>query len=259
MTDTRTALVTTARETVRRVMRRAGYTVFATPAGHDLREALPVEQVAQGLVLQGVLERLDVSCVLDVGAHVGEFGTSLRAGGYAGAIVSFEPVAESFAALRDRAAGSPPWHVHHTALGARDGTASLGVARESNFSSFLAPSALAASRFAGSAVARREDVPVRRLDAVFDDVTAHLDDPRVLLKTDTQGWDLEVLEGAAGCLDRVAAVQMELSVRPVYEGGPAWTASLAVLAELGFRPAHLTTVSRDDALGIIELDALLIR
>ena len=51
----------------------------------------------------------------------------------------------------------------------------------------------------------------------------------MLLKTDTQGWDLEVIEGAAGCLERVVALQVELSVRPIYEGSPGW---LEVLARL---------------------------
>ncbi|MDF2745158.1 MAG: hypothetical protein K0S88_6536 [Actinomycetia bacterium] len=36
-------------------------------------------------------------------------------------------------------------------------------------------------------------------------VTAHVPDPEVLLKVDTQGYDLEVIEGAAEVLCRVAA------------------------------------------------------
>ena len=102
---------------------------------------------------------------------------------------------------------------------------------------------------------RREAVPVKRLDGL--DLVGP--DARVLLKTDTQGWDLEVIEGAAGCLDRVFALQVELSVRPIYEGSTDWLATLSRLRELGFRPAQLTSVGRDDALGLLELDCLLVR
>ena len=50
-------------------------------------------------ILSGVLlPFLAVDCVFDVGAHVGEYSTSLRRAGYSGDIVSFEPVSGSFRA-----------------------------------------------------------------------------------------------------------------------------------------------------------------
>ena len=145
--------------------------------------------------------------------------------------------------------------MHRLALGREDGVAQLNVAREANFTSFLEPNQFSVERFGGSAVDRQEEVEVKRLDGL--DLVGP--DARVLLKTDTQGWDLEVIEGAAGCLDRVVALQVELSVRPIYEGSTDWLATLARLRELGFRPAQLTSVGRDDALGLLELDCLLVR
>ena len=49
------------------------------------------------------------------------------------------------------------------------------------------------------------------------------------------------------------------SLRPIYEGSTDWLTTLARLRELGFRPAQLTSVGRDDGLGLLELDCLLVR
>ena len=243
---------------LQRWLKARGYSIYRD-VPRDLANPLGVELAAHSALLRAVLERADVNLVLDVGAHQGGYRDLLRASGYDGEIVSFEPVSTSFAALKARAADDPAWRVHHLALGRAAGTATLNVARESNFTSFLEPNDFSVARFGGSAVDRREEVEVARLDAVFGELTAHVAAPRVLLKTDTQGWDLEVIEGAAGVLEHVAALQAELSVRPIYEGATSWLEVLTRLGELGFRPAQLTSVGRDDALGLLELDCLLVR
>jgi FkbM family methyltransferase len=239
----------------RRLLRRAGLTLFRERPPGDLANPLPVELAAHRLLTRALLERLRIDCVVDVGAHRGEFAGGLRNGGYRGAIVSFEPVAASFAALEARAAGDPAWDTRRLALGAAPGRARMRVARETNFSSFLAPTRFSVDLFGGSEVEREEEVEVARLDAAL----AGLDAERVLLKTDTQGSDLEVIAGAGPLLDRVVALQVELSLRPLYEGATGWRDALGELDALGFRPAHLTTVARDAGLGIVELDCLLVR
>src|SRR4051812_7197997 len=238
---------------LQQALARTPYTLYRERPG-DLANPLPVEQAAHRALLRAVLERRAIDCVLDVGAHTGGFGAALRELGYAGEIVSFEPVAASFAALESRAREDPRWQVHRLALGRAEGSAAINVARAANFTSFLAPTAFSVERFGESAVVHAEEVPVRRLDGVFAPGGR-----RVLLKTDTQGWDLEVLAGASRCLDAVLAVQIELSLRPLYEGAPGWLDALATLRALGFRPAQLTSVGRDGELGLLELDCLLVR
>ena len=78
-------------------------------------------------------------------------------------------------------------------------------------------------------------MPQARLDAVFADFARP--DDRVLLKSDTQGYDRQVLDGAAGVLNRIHAIQLELSIVPVYVGEPSYRAMLDPLAGLGFAPA----------------------
>jgi FkbM family methyltransferase len=232
---------------VQRAIERAGYRVYRERP-RDLANPLPAELAAHRALLRAVLEHRAVTTVLDVGAHTGGYGALLRSLGYTGEIVSFEPVAASFAVLSSRL--DDRWHAHRLALGRSAGRLALNVAHESNFTSFLAP--IAVQRFAGSATARVEEVEVQRLDAVASG-------ERILLKTDTQGFDLEVIEGARGILGSVVALQVELSVTPLYDGAPGWLDVLRELRDLGFAAASLTGVGRAEGLRALEFDCLLVR
>jgi FkbM family methyltransferase len=198
--------------------------------------------------------------VLDVGAHTGEYGDFLRDIGYDGWIVSFEPVEDNFETLRRRTAEDSKWSAYQFALGAEEKSMAMNVTRSRVFSSFHEPNAFCKGQFQErGAVERRELVTMRRLDRVFDEVLPPIADPRVYLKMDTQGWDLQVLEGATGMLDRVAGLQSEVSVQKIYSGMPGYLDSLAVMERLGFELVELVPVSRKDNLAVIEFDALMIR
>lgn len=208
--------------------------------------------------LQAVFSRLAINCVLDVGAHHGAFGGLVREAGFGGLIASFEPLNGSFEVLTAETRKDPRWEVHQVAFGSRSATVDLNVARDQRFSSFRRPSPYARRAFPESAVDRHESVEVRRLDEVFPEVV-HVRDPRVFLKIDTQGWDLEVLEGATGCLDVIQAVQSEVAVKTVYEGVATYREAIPRLNELGFELSGIYPVVRDEQLRIVELDCVFIR
>jgi FkbM family methyltransferase len=208
--------------------------------------------------LQAVFSKFEIDSVLDVGAHRGAFGHLVREAGYAGFIASFEPVEESFAFLDAASTGDPLWEVHRLALGREAGTASLNVSRDSRFSSFRPGSAYAGEFFPESVADDRREVQLARLDAIFEQVVP-LPEPRAFLKLDTQGWDFEVLEGATGCLDAVLAMQVEVAVKPLYEGVTTYLDALPRLKDLGFELSGIFPVVRDSALRIVELDCVLVR
>jgi Methyltransferase FkbM domain len=81
---------------------------------------------------------------------------------------------------------------------------------------------------------RKETVPLGRLDEVAGSYLTP--DDRVFLKIDTQGYEAEVLAGAERLLERLAGIQLELSLVPLYEGERAFRAMLDDLAALGFEP-----------------------
>jgi len=233
-----------ARHRTRSVLLRLG--------GYDAAQMSPL-----GTHLRRVFSRLQINVVVDVGARRGEYGGWLRRIGYEGWIFSFEPVAESFAALERKTAGDGRWVARRLALGREAGSAEINVAEVTAFSSFLAPSSYAASTF-GSAprIAATDTVPVQTLDAVFGELLADVADPRVYLKLDTQGWDLEVLRGATDSLRQILALQTEVSMQAIYDGMPTMSDSLEYLASIGFDVSAFAPVSFDNKLRAVELDCV---
>ena len=60
---------------------------------------------------------------------------------------------------------------------------------------------------------------------------------RTLLKIDTQGYELEVLKGAARTLDRIDYILVETSFVPLYEGQANFRDVYAFLTGHGFEYA----------------------
>jgi hypothetical protein len=58
----------------------------------------------------------------------------------------------------------------------------------------------------------------------------------VFLKIDAQGYEAEVLAGTAGLLERLAGIQLEMALVPLYEGERPFRAMLDELSVLGFEP-----------------------
>ena len=206
---------------------------LARRLGYDLTPRRKAKSAHAQLL--AVLAHFRITCVLDVGANVGQYGAMLRAWGYPGRIVSFEPQASAHAALARRAAADPAWQVApRVALGDRAGQIELDVSAESDMSSVLPQSALLRQVSPSSAVVRRETVPLRRLDEVAG--TYLRPDDRVFLKIDTQGYEAAVMAGAGDLLERLAGIQLEMSLVPLYEGERALRALLDDLAARGFEP-----------------------
>ncbi|NNG04922.1 MAG: FkbM family methyltransferase [Inquilinus sp.] len=194
----------------------------------------PASKESRNLATLLAHHRIDL--VFDVGANIGQYARRLRRAGYAGRIVSFEPQAAAHAALAGAAAGDPGWDVApRVAVGDSDRPVTLNISAESDMSSALPFTAEMAELLDSAAYSGTETVPQARLDALFDDHARPGD--RVLLKSDTQGYDRQVLDGAAGVFDSVAAIQLELSIVPVYVGEPSWREMIDHLETLGFHPA----------------------
>lgn len=235
---------------VRNCLRVAGVEVVPLQPGSNLLS----------MHLKMLFSAYKISCVLDVGAHRGEYGLWLRRNGYRGDIVSFEPVQVNFQHLARITAGDPRWHCVNYALGAENKVASINVSSDTVFSSFHTPNAAAQAIFGQyPAVQRSEEVEIRRLDTLLDTLPVNINRGRTYLKLDTQGWDLEVIAGAQGVLDRIIALQTEVAVQPIYEGMPAMADSLAAIAARGFVPSGLFPVNLDQRFALVELNLVAVR
>jgi hypothetical protein len=91
---------------------------------------------------------------------------------------------------------------------------------------------------------------------------AGIAEPRVLLKSDTQGHDMEVLRGAGekGLDPAVLAVLVELVAQPIYSGQPAMSAVIDVIMNDGFSVVAFEPLfESSDGLRPVELDGLFMR
>jgi FkbM family methyltransferase len=228
---------------VRKLARRMGY---------EVRQYTPLRSLAAAR--EGLLEDVDV--VVDVGANAGQYGTMLRDQGFAGRLVSLEPVAEAFAVLAGLAAADGAWEAICVAASDADGEITLNVTGDSRSSSVLPRNERFADK-AGWAPKESRRIAARRLDGLIDGLLAPRE--RAFLKLDVQGYERHVLDGAGDALARFEAIELELSVTPLYEGQPSLVEMLPLLDERGFRPVCLEPILLDDAGLLMELDGLFAR
>jgi FkbM family methyltransferase len=131
--------------------------------------------------------------IFDVGAHHGETVLELRRRAPNAQIHAFEPFPGSFARLRDVVGVLPNVRCWETAVADRRGDALLHL-QGTDYEFSLIPSKVAAD-------AQVVTVPVTTLDQFAEQQgIKHVD----LLKTDTEGADLDVLRGASDLLARGA-------------------------------------------------------
>ena len=232
-----------ARSLIRRGLRRVGLQKIHHPSFPDF------------------IRHENIRTVFDVGANGGHYGVELREGGFDGRIVSFEPVAASFAKLDARARRDDRWNSFRLGLGAVAEERTISVTASDVFSSFKPPSNYTANKFVGAREVSREVVDVIRLDQFIANHPAILaGDGRAYLKIDTQGFEREVIEGAGRALDRFFAIQLELPLRQLYQGQDSWLTMVDWLDQLGFEVAMAKENGFDwQAVRLLELDVVFVR
>jgi hypothetical protein len=95
---------------------------------------------------------------------------------------------------------------------------------------------------------------VRTLAEIWPELRRTYGHFRPFLKMDTQGFDLEVLAGAAAVCAEIPAAQSELYFQRVYRGAPSPFDSLDAFDREGFDVAGLFPVSHDPGLQLRACD-----
>jgi FkbM family methyltransferase len=195
---------------------------FGRARGYEVTPLWRLEARPLILHLRELFKLYSVDCVFDVGGNLGQYHDLIRDEvGFAGPILSFEPVRQYVNHLRQRASADDRWQVFDFALGSDNATTTINVTKSPGLNSLLEPRRDVVEGFwRDDSVAGVETISVRRLDDLFPVLEREHGFRAPYLKLDTQGFDLEVLRGAAGCLPRFAAMQTEISVRPIYVGAP---------------------------------------
>lgn len=210
--------------------------------------------------LRSQLRRHTIDLVIDVGANRGQFALDVRRAGYGGEILSFEPLAAHQSELAQLAAQDGYWKIIPCALGIASAELDLHVYHDDSFSSLHRSNATAQKSFGHMVrLDHVERVPVRTLDAVCAELGIDTQ-KRVLLKSDTQGHDGDVLRGASRVLEQTQVVLTEANLVPIYDNATRIEELETLLLPRGFVRAGQFPISYNPVSHeLMELDCFFAR
>jgi len=214
------------KQELHRIIRKFGYDIVRfSPSivGKDVSQLGndPLDDMAAFL-------RNDRPMVFDVGANVGQSIRGFRSRFPRCIIHSFEPSPATFDTLTQQASQLKDVHLWNCALGSVSGQMTLLENSHSDMSSFLP-----ISKFGWGEVIDETLVEVKTIDEFCDDQHIEWID---ILKSDTQGFDLEVFKGAERTIraDKIALIYCEIKFSDMYKGLPSFATIYDFLTSRGF-------------------------
>lgn len=167
--------------------------------------------------------------LFDVGANFGQTIKNLRQYFKQSTIHSFEPSPSTFQILRERTLGITRLHLTNAGLGAHPKIKTFVENEYLDMSSFLEP-----GQDCWGTVKQRAQLQLDTIDEYCARAgIEHID----VLKSDTQGFEMEVLRGASRMFEqkRIRLVYLEIIFSAMYQGLPGIDAIFKFLFDRGFR------------------------
>lgn len=191
--------------------------------------------------LASLARRLTPGTIVDIGAFEGDWSRMARKIWPSGRLILIEPNRNKESALRTLC----------SELGASLHCELLGAQNDQEVQFHLMESG-------SSIMAERSGVPrqleTRRL-RTLDSLLQKIESP-AFLKIDAQGYELRILEGAAGIFPMIEAVLLEVAVIEINEGAPLLHEVLAFMKARGFVVYDILEIHRrplDRALNQVDL------
>mgnify|MGYP006085718475 CR=1 FL=1 len=206
-----------------------------------------------------ILKKLDINYVIDVGANNGQFGMSLRRNGYKGNILSFEPSIDPFNKLQVVANCDLKWEVRNIGLSDKKETKKINIFEASDLNSIFEPSDFGTKRFKSRMkVLYSETIELDTLDNVLGNLD--LENKRIFLKMDTQGYDLNVFKGAKEYIEKILGLLSEIPLQHIYKNNDNYHDILKQYESHDFMISGIFPVSRNkEDETIIELDCVMVK
>ena len=201
----------------------------------------------------------NIDLLFDVGANVGQYAMLSRTEGYRGRIISFEPLPDAYVIIKAKSKNDPLWIIHkRCAVGSKLGELEINISKNSYSSSLLPMLEAHSSAAPDSVYIGKAKTEVITLDSVFD--TYRKNEEKTFLKMDTQGFEREVLSGLSVNLKNIFAVQLELSLVPLYENQDLFEYFFAFFKENNFTLWNLVPGFLNRETGqLLQFDAVFIR
>lgn len=219
-----------------RVLAKFGHEVIRNPDGTYV--ILPATRLGLDPLndIRQILGR-PLTCAFDIGANVGETALQYAAAFRGAAIYSFEPDHETFKRLSGAVAHLSNVRLFNTAIGSRVGKATLFRNVYDGANSLL-QTATNAEKYVFDAK-YLEPIGTDSIDVMtLDDFCEQHHIKEIdLLKMDTQGYELEVLEGAKRTLGSIPVplIYTEVNFVQYYESQPLFQDVYSYLYDLGYR------------------------
>ena len=192
--------------------------------------------------------------VFDIGANRGQTSMQIATILPDARIVAFEPNPDVFPELQRNLASSRQASAYPLAMGSEQGRIALNIC-----GSPLNTSVLRYAREDGTdRVVRSVEVEMETVDHFCAEQGIESID---LLKSDVQGYDLNVLKGARGMIEagRVQAVFCEVNFHQLYEGQCSFEELYAYLKSRGFFLSGFYDAVREEGFHVHWADALFVR
>lgn len=173
----------------------------------------------------------DVRTVIDIGANVGSFTRAVHEVFPSAKIYSFEPLPDCFEVLAASMREAVNFAPYNLAVGDTEGVIEFHRSRFTPASSPRMMSDLHRQLFPFTVELAKVQVPVSRLDTVFEDIVIQED---CLIKVDVQGYEDKVLSGGEHTFAKARIVIVEMAFQNLYEGQPSFDQTYQQLRALGF-------------------------
>lgn len=213
-----------------RLLKKNGFQVSRYPKG-DLKRRIHL------------INYYKINKIFDVGANIGQYVTAAREFGFKGNIVSFEPLSEAFKLLKENSKKDKRWQINNFAIGDKNGNSIINIS--SNLSSSSIKDMLVSHESAApnSKYIGTEEIIIKTLDSCYKDYIEEGD--IIYLKIDTQGFEKNVLDGAAEFLEKVVLIQLEMSVNPLYDAELSMNETISYLKSNNFELVGLENGFQD--------------
>lgn len=208
------------KQQIRNIVRKFGIDIIPFSAGQIGKN--PLDDMLKFL-------HNDQPVIFDIGANIGQSITRFRSRFPRCMVHSFEPSPTTFETLSRNCSGLQNVHLWNFALGSTLGQMPFLENSNSDMSSFLP-----LSKLGWGSVTKETLVEVKTIDQFCEKEKIEQID---ILKSDTQGFDLEVFKGAENTIrsNKIGLIYFEIIFSEMYENLPSFSQTFDFLTNRGFR------------------------
>jgi FkbM family methyltransferase len=189
-------------------------------------------------ILEKLITKYDIDCILDIGANEGQFAKKIKEYGYKKQIISFEPLSSAYSKLLKNSHNDINWEVFRKiALGDSNDHSVLNVSNYSPSSSILPFTTNHLQAKPKAIMTGTEKIEMAKLDSLAEELNLNI--KNVLLKIDAQGYESKILNGSNNVLNKCKIVFCEVSFKELYKGQELWTEILNFMLSKNFKIASI--------------------